>query len=230
VEGNIGSGKSTLIKGLKNRQSHLKNVPIIYLPEPVSDWESIIDTEGKNIIEKYYANQEKYAFSFQMMAYISRIHQIRSVLKKNRYKDVILISERSVFTDREIFAKMLWDAKKIEQIEYSIYLKWFDEFVKDIPVKGIIYVKTNPEICKQRVVKRNRKGEDIPLEYLKNCHNYHENWLNNGDTPILTLNGNEEFMELIPKEWMVLMETFMISLSETLFKPLPTPDYNIIHC
>ena len=145
VEGNIGSGKSTLIKILKQRLSHLGHRSIIYLQEPVDIWESIKDSEGKTIIEKYYENQTKYAFPFQMMAYISRIHQLREILTK--YSNVVVICERSVFTDREIFAKMLHDDKKIEDIEYSIYLKWFDEFVKDLPVKGIIYVKTNPEIC-----------------------------------------------------------------------------------
>ena len=77
IEGNIGSGKSTLITILKKSNTALKHIPIIYLPEPVAIWESIKDSKGKNIIEKYYQNQEKYAFSFQMMAYISRIHQLR---------------------------------------------------------------------------------------------------------------------------------------------------------
>ena len=109
-----------ILNMILNRQSHLKNVPIIYLPEPVSDWESIIDTEGKNIIEKYYANQEKYAFSFQMMAYISRLSLLRKAFRNDKYK--IIITERSVFTDKNIFCKMLYDADKIEEINYTIKL------------------------------------------------------------------------------------------------------------
>ena len=172
IEGNIGSGKSTLVKKLKNTFHNIDNIKIIFLDEPVSEWENIKDKDGKNIIEKYYENQKKYAFSFQMMAYISRIHKIKEILKT--HKNVIIISERSVFTDKEIFAKMLYDDNKIEDIEYNIYHKWFDEFVKDIPISGIIYVKTNPEICEKRVIKRNRKGESIPLSYLQNCYLYHE--------------------------------------------------------
>ena len=229
IEGNIGSGKSTLITILKKSNASLRHIPIIYLPEPVSIWESIKDSEGRNIIEKYYENQEKYAFSFQMMAYISRIHQLREILKT--HSKVIVICERSVFTDREIFAKMLHDDKKIEDIEYSIYLKWFDEFVKDLPVKGIIYVKADPEICEKRVIKRNRKGESIPLSYLQNCHKYHEKWLNCGNIPVLTLNGNCEFMESFPQEWMILTNTFMSDLSPNLFhKDLHKNFLNSVHC
>ena len=43
-----------------------------------------------------------------------------------------------------------------------------------------IYLKTSPEICLQRIKKRGRKGENnITLEYLKSCHEYHEQWLKN---------------------------------------------------
>jgi len=215
IEGNIGSGKSTLVKKLKKKINYLEDIKIIFLDEPVSVWENIKDKNGKNIIEKYYENQKKYAFSFQMMAYISRIHQIKEILKTN--KNVIIISERSVFTDKEIFAKMLYDDNKIEEIEYNIYLKWFDEFVKDIPISGIIYVKTNPEICEKRVIKRNRKGETIPLSYLQNCYIYHENWLNNENKPILTLDGNTEFINDLPNGWVETIKIFIKDLTIKLF-------------
>ena len=211
VEGNIGSGKSTLVKMLKENLEIIKNTTVIYLPEPVSVWESIKAKDGKNAIEKYYENPEKYAFSFQMMAYISRIHQLRETLKKN--DNVIIISERSVFTDKEIFAKMLHDDGKIGDIEFNIYCKWFYEFVKDIPVGGLIYVKTKPEICEKRVIIRNRKGETIPLSYLQNCHKYHEDWLNNEDLPVLTLDGNNDFIDCLPPNWLKIIEVFINNLS-----------------
>ena len=211
VEGNIGSGKSTLVKMLKETLKTIDNTDVIYLPEPVSVWESIKAKDGKNAIEKYYENPEKYAFSFQMMAYISRIHQLRETLKTK--DNVIIISERSVFTDKEIFAKMLHDDGKIEDIEFNIYCKWFYEFVKDIPVGGLIYVKTEPKICEKRVIIRNRKGETIPLSYLQNCHKYHEDWLNNEDLPVLTLNGNNDFIDCLPSKWLELIETFVNKLS-----------------
>ena len=219
VEGNIGSGKSTLVKMLKDAFKTVKNTNVVYLPEPVAVWESIKDKDGKNAIEKYYENPDKYAFSFQMMAYISRIHQLRESLKKS--DNVVIICERSVFTDKEIFAKMLHDDEKIGDIEYNIYCKWFYEFVKDIPVGGLIYVKTQPEICEKRVLIRNRKGETIPLSYLQNCHKYHEDWLNNENLPVLTLDGNNDFIDCLPESWLKSIETFVETLSPRI---IPTPD------
>ena len=80
VEGNIGSGKSTILKCLKNIRSN-NGLEIIFVQETVSEWDKIKDKNGVTILSKFYENQEKYSFAFQMMAYISRIHQIKEVLK-----------------------------------------------------------------------------------------------------------------------------------------------------
>ena len=184
IEGNIGSGKSTLIKKLKELGKS-----VIYLPEPVDIWNTVTDSSGVTIIEKYYSDQKKYAFSFQMMAFITRIKQIRDFGDS----DCIVLTERCVYTDREIFAKMLYDSGKIEDVEYSIYLKWFDYFVKDINLSGIIYLRVDPDICSERITKRGRKGETIPIEYLAECHDYHENWIDSlPESMKLVVNGNEK--------------------------------------
>ena len=144
IEGNIGSGKSTLVDLLKERlQNQNKNLKICFLKEPVDQWEKFKDIDGETILEKYYANQSKYAFQFQMMAYISRLSSIKSVLKENY--DVI-ICERSVLTDKNVFAQMLYDDNKLTDIEFDIYNAWFNEFIKDIPNLYTIYLKTSPNI------------------------------------------------------------------------------------
>lgn len=189
VEGNIGSGKSTLVNILKDHYKNNKH--ILFLQEPVDIWETIKDKDNKNIIEKFYSDQSKYAFSFQMMAYISRLSILKKAVKEN--PDKIIICERSLFTDKNVFAKMLYDSNCIEEVNYQIYLKWFDEFISETPLSGIIYVKAEPEVSHSRVLKRSRQGEDIPLSYLQQCHTYHEEWLSNyKNILVLTANENKE--------------------------------------
>jgi ribonuclease HI len=72
---------------------------------------------------------------------------------------------------------MLYDEDKIDTINYEIYNRWFNEFIGDIPDINYIYIRTTPEIAHQRVMKRGRVGENIPIEYLTKCHSYHEAWL-----------------------------------------------------
>ena len=101
IEGNIGSGKSTL---LANLREHFKDVvDIVFLKEPVDEWAKIKDKNGTTILEKFYADQEKYSFPFQMMAYVSRIKELRNTVKeqkKNSSKPFIIITERSLYTDK----------------------------------------------------------------------------------------------------------------------------------
>lgn len=193
VEGNIGSGKSTLIKYLKENFTHLAGRDIIYIDEPVDDWSHIKDKNNETILSKFYNNREKYAFSFQMMAYITRLVKFKEII--NKHKNAIFITERCLDTDRQVFAKMLYDSNDIEEVNYQIYLKWFDEFTKDYPITGYIYVFTPPEICYERVKKRSRDGETIPLTYLTNCHEYHNNWLTNINN-ILFLKGKTDMSNI----------------------------------
>ena len=175
IEGNIGSGKSTLLEYLKN-ELIISNQKVIFMKEPVDEWEDIKDSNGNTMLQKFYENQEKYSFPFQMMAYISRLKLLNETVEK--YPNAIIISERSLYTDKYVFAKMLYETNKIEDVCYQIYCKWFDTFVKDYPIAGIIYVKTEPEICHDRIAKRSRLGEStIPLDYLVSCDTYHDDML-----------------------------------------------------
>jgi deoxyadenosine/deoxycytidine kinase len=167
------------------------NRKIIFLKEPVAEWETIKDSKNKTMLEKFYADQKRYSFSFQMMAYISRLVYMKEAVEEN--PDAIIITERSLYTDKEVFAKMLFDDKKIEDVDYQIYLKWFDAFAKDYPISKIIYVKADPSICSERITTRFRKGEQgIPLEYLTRCHDYHNEMIQKYDKEYdqLILNGN----------------------------------------
>jgi deoxyadenosine/deoxycytidine kinase len=176
IEGNIGSGKSTLLENLKTHYKDNNN--IIFLREPVDDWSTIRDSNNVTMLEKFYANQERYSFPFQMMAYISRLAILRDAVRSNKNNEIVIITERSLYTDKYVFAKMLYDQGKIEDVNFQIYNKWFNEFANEYPINDVIYVNTIPNKCYERVHKRARLGEEIiPLAYLEDCHCYHEKFL-----------------------------------------------------
>ena len=231
IEGNIGSGKSTLLANL--REHYKDNDNVIFLKEPVDEWAKIKDINGTTILEKFYADQEKYSFSFQMMAYVSRIKVLRDTLndkketqKKNQFdkdnnekRNYMIITERSLYTDKMVFAKMLYDSGKIEDVNYQIYLNWFDTFSGEFPVHKVIYVKATPEKCYQRIAKRSREGEEnIPLEYLTSCSLYHDNMLDKNAPNIcvcneqLILDGNIDIYENKTQvnKWIQEIEHFIL--------------------
>ena len=225
IEGNIGSGKSTLLERL--RSEYKDNQYIRFLREPVDEWEKIKDKDGNTMLQKFYANQIEYSFAFQMMAYISRltiirenVREIMKAIKKEKEegnvpKKYIIITERSLYTDKYVFAKMLFDQGKIEDVKYQIYLNWFDEFAKDFPVNDVIYVNTDPTKCYERIHKRARVGEEvIPMAYLESCHKYHNEFLDETTgikTNQLVLNGNQDiFAETgLIDDWISTINQFL---------------------
>ena len=225
IEGNIGSGKSTLLERI--REEYKDNQYIRFLREPVDEWEKIKDKDGNTMLQKFYADQKEYSFAFQMMAYISRLtivrENVREIMKEiqeaktagNMVNKYIIITERSLYTDKYVFAKMLYDQGKIEDVKYQIYLNWFDEFAKDFPVNDVIYVNTDPTKCYERIHKRARVGEEvIPLDYLACCHKYHNEFLDDQigiKTNKLILDGNMDiFMNSqIVDEWIASINQFL---------------------
>ena len=213
IEGNIGSGKSTLLSNL--RETLKDRTDIVFLKEPVDEWEKITDENGVTMLEKFYSNQKNYSFPFQMMAYISRLALLKEAVKNN--PGAIIITERSLYTDKMVFAKMLYESNNIELINYKIYLKWFDTFADEFPVNKVIYVKALPETCHNRIVKRSRTGEsNIPLDYLTNCDKYHNEMLDrNCSTCVcdnqLVIDGNVDIYENASKllEWINNVKTFI---------------------
>ena len=209
VEGNIGSGKSTFVRILKERYPH-----VAFLQEPVNEWMSITDESGENILEKFYKDQKKYAFPFQLMAYISRIAQLQ------RTNADLIICERCVLTDRHVFAQMLYDGGMMEKIHWEIYNKWFDHF--NAQIDGHIYIKTSPITCQKRIIERKREGEVIELSYLENCNTYHDKWLQDKEH-VLVLDGELPFHreDDIIDDWATKVDAFICDIGISQKKTLP---------
>lgn len=207
IDGNIGSGKSRLVSDLE--EFYRDRDDIYFAPEPVEEWHSVVDKDGIPILTNLYKDPKKYAFRFQMMAYISRLKLLKDAINNKKYK--IIITERSVLTDRNVFAKMLYDDGKIEEDEYTIYNKWFYAFLDDVDVAGLIYVRASPDTCLQRVLKRNREGEIIAIDYLKNCHTYHENWINSETCAkyVIDADVNIDDNEQTRLKWLQKVDTFI---------------------
>jgi deoxyadenosine/deoxycytidine kinase len=172
IEGNIGAGKSTFLNQVKDKYSN--NPRILFLDEPVELWQSIRDKFGVSMLQKFYSDPKKYSFSFQMMAFVSRTAILRKALEENT--NCIIVSERCAYTDKHIFASMLYADDMMEDVEFQIYNTWFDEFaIKQ--VNEVFMMSTTPEISHERVIKRSRTCEVIALDYLRKCGEYHHTFM-----------------------------------------------------
>lgn len=195
LEGNIGAGKTTLL-------SKLENMGYVVVYEPVDEWMSMrARPDGESFFELFYKDKKRYGFMFQMVALQSRISHIQKLVAE-KSETQLIICERSFFTDHQVFAKMLHDQKIISDEEFCVYKMWYNYLVELIKpkVSGIIYLKASPETCVKRIAKRNRKGEEeLGLDYVRNVHDRHEDWLMSSthvDLPIHIVDGEVDNLDV----------------------------------
>lgn len=189
IEGNIGSGKTTFLHNLKRYINNLAeyNIDASIVYEPVDLWLQTKDSDGKNILEKFYEDQERWSYLFQMNSFISRIKVIDEELNKPKLCDFdgyslkkIVFIERSIFTDKNCFAKLCYENGKMTQLEYETYCKWNNWLSEQFKAQadGYIYLKCDPKENSERIKSRSREGEEgIPITYLEQLHEKHETWM-----------------------------------------------------
>lgn len=226
VEGNIGAGKSTFIKML------VRYLNIQVVLEPHEQWQNIGE-KGDNLLDLFYRDPKRWAYSFQTYAFGSRIMAYHANTSMHVYSVQVL--ERSVFSDRYCFAYNCYELGYMNELEWQLYQTWFGWMIDshvEMP-DGFIYLKTDPEICYQRLIKRGRQEESgVTLEYIKGIHAKHERWLIEKcdlspaieKVPVLVLDCNAEF-ETDSAEQMRHVEavsTFVLSCIPTEGAQLPT--------
>jgi len=187
LEGNIGAGKSTLLKRIEEAiaiSPRKYNTSFQFIQEPVQEWEKVqgsaVDGSQQNMLELFYADPHKYSFPFQIMAYATQVRELYKAVAK---KPDIVLTERSLESNHEIFTKMLYDDQQMEDVHYQIYQMNSKSHKQTMRTDAVIYLRSTPEVCAERIQSRGRPGEQqISLDYLRKCHEYHESWLNN-DSP-----------------------------------------------
>lgn len=208
IEGNIGSGKSTLCRMLE--VFYNGEAEIIY--EPVDEWKSVQNNEdGKNLLQCYYEEQNRWGFSFQLYGLLTRFHDTM----KKQQKELRFV-ERSIFSYKNVFARFLYENKKMNSLEWKMYEQWFDWLSKDSfevenKPNGFIYLRANPETSYQRMLKRERNEEKcVPIEYLESVNKYHDDWLSEQslESDILIIDVDKDF-ENTPEEWLRIKELIM---------------------
>jgi len=201
IDGNIGAGKSTFLNQLKKKYPNWH-----FVDEPVDTWTKFVNEEGESLLEVFYKDRKRWSYTFQNCAFLTRVRAITKAIKdwKNdcltnpsEVVNNVFITERSVATDFNVFAKMLHEDGSLNKMEWDMYRNWYHFLFTDCRIAGIIYITCSPNKCVERISIRNRQGEEgIPIEYLKQLHKAHEDWVNNTDIPVFKVDTeNQDFTQ-----------------------------------
>ncbi|XP_074051271.1 deoxyguanosine kinase, mitochondrial isoform X2 [Macrotis lagotis] len=178
-----------------------------------------------------YQQPTRWSYTFQMFSFLTRLRALLAPSPENLMKlqGSVQIFERSVYSDRYIFAKNLFENGFLNDVEWAIYQNWhsflLQEFSSRTLLDGFIYLKASPQVCLKRLHQRARAEEKgLELAYLKQLHTQHEDWFihkvtelhfeNLKKAPVLVLDVNEDFSEEATKqeELMTKVNTFVKNL------------------
>ena len=153
LEGNIGAGKTTIMKIISN---HFNDVE--FVEEPVSQWQNL---GGMNLLDAFYTDPKRWGFSFE---FYSLLTKIQALLKAAESDKPIIIIERSIFSNK-IFMDLSKELGKLEKMEYRMLMNTYNFYLEHVypNLSGIIYLDTPVEECIRRITKRNR-GEECTIE------------------------------------------------------------------
>lgn len=178
IEGNIGSGKTSLSKRMAN----------------ALDSKLVLETFSDNpFLPKFYKDQKRYAFPLELSFLAERYHQLKEELNSYDLFKKIIVSDY-YFSKSLLFAKIT-----LPEDEFVLYQKLFNIIYSSLPKPDLyIFLYTDISRLLNNIQHRGRSYEqDIKPEYLEQIRNEYVNFLNNQtDFPVLLIdNSNIDFVK-----------------------------------
>ena len=161
VAGNIGVGKSTLVKLLCSRL----------------DWQPFYEPESENpYLVDFYKDMRAWAFQSQVFFLTHRLRAHRQLLDH----PTSVIQDRTVYEDAEIFARNLYNSDCMDERDYHSYNDLYQVLIDFLPPPDlVVYLRASVPTLISRIVHRGRGYErEISQEYLGQLNELYEDWIN----------------------------------------------------
>ncbi|EFA08299.2 Deoxynucleoside kinase-like Protein [Tribolium castaneum] len=190
IEGNIGAGKSTLIDYF-SRISGIETYG-----EPIETWRNV---NGDNLLDLMYSDIAQWLKVFQNFVQLSRL-KVQTSKPKNP-NTTVQIFERSLQNNRFCFVELARKGGYLSGPDYAVLDEWYQWIQNNININLdlIVYLRSTPEVVYERIKARGRPEEKkISLDYLKDLHQSHEDWLmkEDSETPVLVMDANQTLEEV----------------------------------
>ena len=160
IAGNIGVGKTTMTEKLAD---------ILQL-SPI--YESVDDNP---YLPDFYNDMKRWSFNLQIYFLYKRFSNQMELLSSNKG----FIQDRSLYEDKEIFARNLKDLKLMSTRDWETYKNLFNEITRFLKEPDlIIYLKASTDTLISRINNRKRDFEkEISSEYIHSLNIYYNQWI-----------------------------------------------------
>lgn len=171
VAGNIGVGKSTLVRLLS------KNLGWMPFYEPVTENPYLSD---------FYEDMCAWGFHSQIFFLLRRLRVHRELMDIKGS----VIQDRSIYEDAEVFAYNLFLQNAINQRDYDTYRELYHVLVAFLPPPDlVIYLRASVSTLQERIARRGRDYEQtISANYLGDLNQLYQGWVDHFELcPVLTV-------------------------------------------
>lgn len=197
VAGNIGVGKSTLVK---------------LLCEGLG-WDPFYEPVKSNpYLADFYASMDDWAFHSQIFFLIHRLKDQQAISVHPNS----VIQDRSVYEDAEIFARNLYLQKHISNRDHNTYRALYETMIDLLPKPDlVVYLQASVDTLVKRIQKRGRTYEQsIEPAYLERLNGLYDQWVN-GFTlcPILTIPTDDINFVKNPDHFQIVLNKIQNRLS-----------------
>ncbi len=167
VEGNIGVGKSTLLPKLVDELNSRSSIKWKLIIENVDD-----NPEFQRLLKAFTLEPAK---RIEFQRYITNK---RSEICQNLDPQYNYVIERSLFSDLVFCQANLAEACRPDGKDLDYYYDIQDKLTHYPQVSAVVYLKSDPVISYQRMLKRARDAEaGTTQEYLKLISDCHDTFL-----------------------------------------------------
>ena len=159
IAGNIGVGKSSLVKLLSARKG----------------WEAVLESVTENpYLEDFYADMERWSFHSQIFFLIRRIQQHHQLLQNSQS----VLQDRSFYEVAEIFARNLYLHSLMCPRDCASYYELYRTLATMLaPPDLVIYLRASVPTLRRRIEQRGRPYEQqMTTEYLTQLNQLYDDW------------------------------------------------------
>ena len=170
VAGNIGVGKTTFTEIIGNYFN------LFQYYESVSD---------NPYIKDFYVDMKKWSFNLQIY-FLS--HRFQSQIDGIKNDNIII--DRTIYEDREIFARNLYDLNVMSKRDWDTYSNLFNNMTRFLDKPDLlVYLRASTDTLVSRIKNRNRDFEkDLSIEYLHRLNILYDKWISSvSDIEIVTI-------------------------------------------
>ena len=168
IEGNIGSGKTTLATMLAN------DIDARLVLEQFAD---------NPFLPKFYSDPEKHAFPLELFFMAERYHQLKNLKEQDLFNPQIVSDY--FFVKSKLFAQ-----NNLKKDEMQLFNRLFDIMLSSLSKPDLlVYLYSDVERLQQNIKNRGRDFEqNISDEYLQNIQDKYLDFLRKqSDFPVLLL-------------------------------------------